>query len=99
MALGPYRTSALSEQDRQQRRRLLSMTLITCLVLALIGGTIHVVMLGKLRLGDMRRMATYDLLGRVHARPRRGRRHHAAAETRSRTPSPPAITSSRRSDC
>ena len=61
MALGPYRTSALSEQDRQQRRRLLSMTLITCLVLALIGGTIHVVMLGKLRLGDMRRMATYDL--------------------------------------
>ena len=61
MGLGPYRTSALSEQDRQQRRRLLSMTLITCLVLALIGGTIHVVMLGKLRLGDMRRMATYDL--------------------------------------
>jgi iron(II)-dependent oxidoreductase len=37
------------------------MTLVTCLVLALIGGTIHVVMLGKLRLGDMRRMATYDL--------------------------------------
>jgi iron(II)-dependent oxidoreductase len=61
MGLGPYRTSALSEQDKQQRRRLLSMTLITCLVLALIGGTIHVVMLGKLRLGDMRRMATYDL--------------------------------------
>jgi gamma-glutamyl hercynylcysteine S-oxide synthase len=54
--------SALSERERQQRRRLLSMTLLTCLVLALIGGTIHVVMLGRLRLADMRRMATYDLV-------------------------------------
>jgi iron(II)-dependent oxidoreductase len=61
MALASYRSSVLSERERQQRRRLLSMTLLTCLVLALIGGTIHVVMLGKLRLGDMRRMATYDL--------------------------------------
>jgi len=61
MGLASYRSSALSPRERQQRRRLLSMTLLTCLVLALIGGTIHVVMLGKLRLGDMRRMATYDL--------------------------------------
>jgi len=61
--MGPasYRSSALSEPERQQRRRLLWMTLLTCLVLALIGGTIHVVMLGRLRLADMRRMATYDL--------------------------------------
>jgi len=61
MGLASFRPSVLSERERQQRRRLLSMTLLTCLVLALIGGTIHVVMLGKLRLGDMRRMATYDL--------------------------------------
>jgi len=61
MGLASYRSSALSARERQQRRRLLSMTLLTCLVLALIGGTVHVVMLGKLRLGDMRRMATYDL--------------------------------------
>jgi iron(II)-dependent oxidoreductase len=61
MGLASYRPSALPERERQQRRRLLSMTLLTCLVLALIGGTIHVVMLGKLLLGDMRRMATYDL--------------------------------------
>jgi len=61
MGLASYRSSGLSERERRQRRRLLSMTLLTCLVLALIGGTIHVVMLGKLRLGDMRRMATYDL--------------------------------------
>lgn len=62
MGLASSRSSALSERERQQRRRLLSMTLLTCLVLALIGGTIHVVMLGKLRLADMRRMATYDLV-------------------------------------
>jgi gamma-glutamyl hercynylcysteine S-oxide synthase len=61
MGLASYRSSVVPERERQQRRRLLSMTLVTCLVLALIGGTIHVVMLGKLRLGDMRRMATYDL--------------------------------------
>jgi iron(II)-dependent oxidoreductase len=61
MGLASYRSSVLPERERQQRRRLLSMTLLTCLVLALIGGTIHVVMLGKLRLADMRRMATYDL--------------------------------------
>jgi iron(II)-dependent oxidoreductase len=61
MGLASYRPSVLSERERHQRRRLLSMTLVTCLVLALIGGTIHVVMLGKLRLADMRRMATYDL--------------------------------------
>lgn len=62
MGLASYRSSPPSEQERQQRRRLLSMTLLTCLVLALIGGTIHVVMLGRLRLNDMRRMATYDLV-------------------------------------
>ena len=61
MARVPYRPAALSAKDRQHRRRLLSMTFITCLVLVLIGSTIHVVMLGKLRLGDMRKLATYDL--------------------------------------
>ncbi|MGC1387474.1 MAG: formylglycine-generating enzyme family protein [Steroidobacteraceae bacterium] len=61
MALRSYRPVPLSEKDRQHRRRLLSMTFVTCLVLVMIGSTIHVVMLGKLRLGDMRRLATYDL--------------------------------------
>ena len=37
------------------------MTFLTCLVLVMIGSTIHVVMLGKLRLADMRKLATYDL--------------------------------------
>lgn len=61
MALASYRASPLTPRERQQRRRLLWMTLLTCLLLALIGGTIHVVMLGRVRLDDMRRMATYDL--------------------------------------
>jgi iron(II)-dependent oxidoreductase len=61
MALAWHQPSALSAKERQQRRRLLYMTFVTCLVLAMIGGTIHVVMLGKLRLGDMRKLATYDL--------------------------------------
>jgi gamma-glutamyl hercynylcysteine S-oxide synthase len=37
------------------------MTFLTCLVLVMIGSTIHVVMLGRLRLSDMRKLATYDL--------------------------------------
>ncbi len=61
MALVSYRPAALSSKERQHRRRLLSMTFVTCLVLVMIGGTIHVVMLGRLRLGDMRKLATYQL--------------------------------------
>ncbi len=61
MALMSHRPAPLSAKERQQRRRLLSMTFLTCLVLVMIGSTIHVVMLGRLRLGDMRRLATYDL--------------------------------------
>jgi iron(II)-dependent oxidoreductase len=61
MALMSHRPAPLSVKERQQRRRLLSMTFLTCLVLVMIGSTIHVVMLGRLRLGDMRRLATYDL--------------------------------------
>ena len=56
-----YRPAPLSGKERQHRRRLLTMTFLTCLVLLMIGSTIHVVMLGKLRLGDMRKLATYDL--------------------------------------
>ncbi len=57
-----YRQTPLSPLERQHRRRLLSMTLVTCLVLVMIASTIHVVMLGQRRLGDMRKLATYDLI-------------------------------------
>jgi len=61
VALASYRPAPLSVKERQHRRRLLMMTFLTCLVLVMIGSTIHVVMLGRLRLSDMRKLATYDL--------------------------------------
>src|ERR1039458_1586546 len=62
MALVPtYRPAGLSDRERRHRRRYLSITLLTCLVLVMVGSTIHVVMLGALRIGDMRKLATYAL--------------------------------------
>jgi iron(II)-dependent oxidoreductase len=52
---------ALSPEERAKRKRLLSATLITCVVLLMIGGSLHVVKLGALRMADMRKLATYDL--------------------------------------
>lgn len=52
---------SLSSSDRAKRKRYLSATLITCLVLLMIGGTLHVVKLGSIRMQDMRKLATYDL--------------------------------------
>jgi len=69
MGLVSHRPAALSGKERQHRRRLLSMTFLSCVVLVMIGSTIHVVMLGRLRLDDMRRLATYDL-GEERARVR-----------------------------
>lgn len=51
----------LSAEERARRRRYLSATLITCVVLLMIGGTLHVVQLGANRMRDMRNAATYDL--------------------------------------
>jgi gamma-glutamyl hercynylcysteine S-oxide synthase len=51
----------LSDDERARRKRYLSATLITCAVLALIGGSLHVVQLGANRMADMRKAATYDL--------------------------------------
>ncbi len=47
--------------ERAQRRRYLSATLITCVVLAMVAGTMHVVKLGASRMDDMRKLASYDL--------------------------------------
>lgn len=56
-----YKTGRLSAAERQRRKRYLSATLITCVALAMIGGTVHVVQLGANRMADMRAKATYDL--------------------------------------
>jgi len=60
-AMGKSKRFALTEEDRARRKRYLSATLLTCVVLALIGGTLHVVQLGANRMADMRKAATYDL--------------------------------------
>jgi len=59
--LPKVRKFALTDEERSRRKRFLSATLISCVVLALIGGTMHVVQLGANRMADMRKAATYDL--------------------------------------
>lgn len=56
-----YITPLISADDRSQRRRYLAATLVTCTVAAMIGGAVHVVMLGANRMADMRAKAGYDL--------------------------------------
>lgn len=51
----------LGPEERERRSRYLAVTLITCLSLLVIGGSLHVVMLGSIRMGEMRQKATYDL--------------------------------------
>jgi iron(II)-dependent oxidoreductase len=51
----------LTPQERAHRARVLSATLITCVALVIVGGSLHVVGLGSLRMGEMREKATYDL--------------------------------------
>lgn len=51
----------LSQEERAKRKRYLSATLITCMALLMVGGSLHVVKLGASRMADMRSLATYDL--------------------------------------
>jgi iron(II)-dependent oxidoreductase len=48
-------------QERERRARYLSATLVTCVALVVIGGSLHVVKLGAIRMDEMREKATYDL--------------------------------------
>jgi iron(II)-dependent oxidoreductase len=50
-----------SPADRLRRKRFLSATVITCIALVIIGGSLHVVKLGSIRMGEMRALATYNL--------------------------------------
>lgn len=51
---------ANNNEGHVRRRRYLRATIITCVVLLMVGGTAHVVTIGATRLDDMRRLATYD---------------------------------------
>ncbi len=46
--------------ERERRRRYLTATIVTCVVLLMVGGSLHVVKIGATRLEDMRRLASYD---------------------------------------
>jgi iron(II)-dependent oxidoreductase len=48
-------------EERERRGRVLAATVITCVSLLVIGGSLHVVMIGSTRMDEMRGKATYDL--------------------------------------
>jgi iron(II)-dependent oxidoreductase len=48
-------------EEKSRRHRYFSATIITCMVLLLVGGILHVVKIGATRIQDMRRLATYDV--------------------------------------
>lgn len=51
----------MSEADRLRKKKFLSATIITCIALGMIGGSLHIVRLGSVRMGEMRGLATYNL--------------------------------------
>jgi gamma-glutamyl hercynylcysteine S-oxide synthase len=61
MAVITQQREPLNAEERQRRRRYLAATLVTCVALAMLGGTLHVLKLGANRISDMKGKATYDL--------------------------------------
>jgi len=50
-----------TKAERQRRKRYLNATLVTCVALAMIGGTVHVLKLGMNRMTDMRDRSSYEV--------------------------------------
>jgi len=48
-------------EERERRSRVLGATVVTCIALVVIGGSLHVVMIGSTRMDEMRAKATYDV--------------------------------------
>ena len=61
MMQGVTKNFVSSPAERLKRKRFLSATVITCIALVVIGGSLHVVKLGSIRMGEMRALATYNL--------------------------------------
>ena len=57
----PKNAKIPSPEELARRKRYLSATVITCIALVMVGGGIHVVGLGSMRMGEMRSLATYNL--------------------------------------
>lgn len=56
-----YYRGPQSENARNQRKRYLVATLVTCVAAAMVGGAIHVVQLGANRMDEMRNKAGYEV--------------------------------------
>jgi len=54
-------SKSLSKDEIAVRKRYIGATFVTCIVAALVGGTIHVVQLGSNRMQELRDQAGYDL--------------------------------------
>ncbi len=61
MSMSYSRKIPVTKAQVEQRRRFLAATFVTCIVLLLIGGTVHVVTLGSNRMADMRDKIAYDI--------------------------------------
>ena len=61
MMSGVSKRIAQTPAERLRRKRFLGATIITCIALVMIGGSMHVVKLGSIRMGEMRALATYNL--------------------------------------
>ena len=57
----------VSEREKLKRKRYLNATLVTCVGLAVVGGSLHVIKLGANRMEEMRAKASYDL-AEMHTR-------------------------------
>jgi len=57
----PRYQSKITPEQRKHKQRVLAATVITCIAIAMVAGTLHVVKLGANRMNDMRDRATYDL--------------------------------------
>lgn len=53
-------SSSLSKEEIAVRKRYIGATFVTCVVLALVGGTIHVVQLGANRMAELKASGGYD---------------------------------------
>jgi iron(II)-dependent oxidoreductase len=51
----------LDAKSRAKRKHYLNATLVTCAALAMLGGVVHVIMLGAGRMAEMRNLSSYDL--------------------------------------
>jgi len=56
-----FKRPEISAQEKRRRKGLLMATLITCITLAMVGGSLHVMKLGSMRMEEMQAKSSYDV--------------------------------------